>query len=70
MKGKTREIHSLWNELNQIRDKNYITIAAESKYTLTVDETFSFGNGTRCNAGYVSMFSARILALGLKKKVG
>ena len=56
----------LRNEIGSISNKIYLRIFAESKGTLTWGERFSFGNSGREEAGYVTMFPARILGMGNK----
>ena len=55
----------LRNEIGSISDKMYRTIFAESKGAPKLGERFSSGNGGREDSGYVTMFPACILGMGL-----
>ena len=55
----------LRNKIGSISDKMYRTIFAESKGALKLGERFSSGNGGREDSGYVTMFPACILGMGL-----
>ena len=59
----------LYNKVENIPDKNIISIFAESKGALQNGEVFSFGNGGKEEGvGYVMSFPGQILGIGLSSK--
>ena len=62
-------IDILHNRIQNLSDRKIITIFAESKGSMQVDEVFSFGNGGRDRlCGYVLNYPGRILGIGLSTK--
>lgn len=59
----------LYNKVENIIDKETISIFAEAKGALHNDKVLSFGNGGRdIGVGYVMSFSGQILGIGLASK--